>query len=396
MEWLEDEPGEKASTAAILFQVNPASIRMRQYRKRHQERNSRGTYNHHGGNNVILTEAQEVGIFRFCLEPLEAGLGATFSIIYAAICHLRQQEKQNPPSLVWFRQWLKKNPTLHTIKTKPIAHVRLTIHSEADLKAFFIEYQNTLTKYGIRRAEYIYNMDESGVRVGCPNGETVIVPTEIKELSTASPENRKSITIIETICADGSPPLPPVVICPGEKIMEDWVQNNVTGAEVIAVSQTGYTNESIAVSWLDHFIKHVDAGPEAHWRILLLDGHTTHHKDNFILKCHENHIVQFVFPSHLTHVLQPLDVGVFRSWKHYHNKAIHNALHGLDMEYTISSFYCDLSSIRKQTFQSHTIENSFKDAGMFPVAYQVALKKMRYYNARRDPKTGTDLPISER
>ena len=104
MEWLEEEPSEKASTAAIIFQVNPASIRMRQYRQRHQERNSRGTYNHHGGNNIILTKAQELAVFRFCLEQLEAGLGATPSIIYAAICYLRQQEKRNPPSLVWFRQ----------------------------------------------------------------------------------------------------------------------------------------------------------------------------------------------------------------------------------------------------------------------------------------------------
>jgi len=239
-------------------------------------------------------------------------------------------------------------------------------------------------------------MDEYGARVSCPTGETVIVPTEIKVLYTASPENRKSITIIETICADGSPPLPPVVICPGENIIEDWFQDNLTGAEVIAVSQTGYTNESIAVSSLDHFIKHVDAGPEVHLRILLLDSHTTHHKDDFILKCHENRIVQFVFPSDLTQVLQPLDVGVFRPWKHYHNKALHNAFHSLDMEYTIWFFFPDLSSIHEQTFQSHTIKNSFKDAGMFPVAYKVALKKMCYYNVRRDVKTGTHLPISER
>jgi len=239
-------------------------------------------------------------------------------------------------------------------------------------------------------------MDESGVRVGCPTGGTVIVPTEIKELYTASPENCKSITILETICADGSPPLPPVVICPGEKIMEHWVQDNLTGVEVIAVSQTGYTNESIAVSWLDHFIKHVDAGPEADWRILLLDGHTTHHKDDFILKCYENHIVLFVFPSHLTQILQPHNVEVFRPWKHYHNKAIHNALHSLHMEYTISSFFPDLSSIHEHTFQSHTIKNSLKDAGMLQVVYKVALKKMRCYNARRGLKTGTNSPMLER
>jgi len=146
MQWLEEELLEKASTAATIFNVNAASIWMRQYRKRHQERNSRGTYNRHGGNNVISTEAQELVVFRFSREQLEAGLGATPSIIYAAICHLRQQEQRNSPSLIWFQQWLKRNPTLHTIKTKPIANVRLTTHSEEDLKTFFVDYQNTLSK----------------------------------------------------------------------------------------------------------------------------------------------------------------------------------------------------------------------------------------------------------
>jgi len=103
-------------------------------------------------------------------------------------------------------------------------------------------------------------------------------------------------------------------------------------------------------------------------------------KNEFVIKCHENNIVPFQFPSHLTHVLQPLDVGVFRPLKYYHNKAIHHALYSLDMEYTISSFFRDLSSIREQTFQPYTIKNSFLESGMFPVSYKKALKKMHYYN----------------
>ena len=78
------------------------------------------------------------------------GLGATPSIIYAAICHLRQEEQRNPPSQIWYRKWLKKNPTLHTIKSKPIAHARVATHNEENLKAIFVEYLNTLTKYGIK------------------------------------------------------------------------------------------------------------------------------------------------------------------------------------------------------------------------------------------------------
>jgi len=164
------------------------------------------------------------------------GLGATPSILYAAICHLRQQENRNPPSLRWFQPWLKKNPVLHSIKTKPITQVHVRTHSEEDLKSFFLDYQNTLSKYGIQQAKYVFNMDECDVRIGCSTGEIVVVPTEVKELYTASPENRKSLTIIETICVDGSTPPPPIVICPGEKIMENCIQDNLSGGEVIAVA----------------------------------------------------------------------------------------------------------------------------------------------------------------
>ncbi|RPB04969.1 hypothetical protein L873DRAFT_1840235 [Choiromyces venosus 120613-1] len=220
-----------ASTAVKMFDVNPSSIRTRQLHRHHQERNSRGIFNSHGGNNLILTNAQEQAVSRFCLEQLEMCFGATPSILYATICHLRQQEKKNPPSLRWFQLWIKKIPHLHSIKTKPIAQTRITTHSEEDVKDFFVEYQNTVSKYGIKRAKYIFNMDESGVRIGCPTGEIIIVLIQVKELYTASLENHKSLTIIETICADGREPPPLVIICPGEKIMENCIQDNLTGAE---------------------------------------------------------------------------------------------------------------------------------------------------------------------
>ena len=65
------------------------------------------------------------------------------------------------------------------------------------------------------------------------------------------------------------------------------------------------------------------------------------------------------------------------------------------MEYTISSFFRDLSSIHMQTFQSHTIKNAFTDSGMFPVSFKGALKKMCHYNARRDLKTASGMTVSE-
>jgi hypothetical protein len=47
-------------------------------------------------------------------------------------------------------------------------------------------------------------MDEKGARLGCPAREYVIVPIYIKEMYTRVPENRKSLTVIESIAADGT------------------------------------------------------------------------------------------------------------------------------------------------------------------------------------------------
>ena len=325
----------------------------------------------------MMSDTQSKAIEAYCYEQWEMGMGATKKMVYAAICFLVGGKA---PSWRWFQKWLKNTPALCTIKTKPIARNRIETHTEKDLEKWFEKYRCTLDKYKIRSGRNIYNMDESGVRVGCPTGEEVVVPTHTKELYTASPENRKSVTIIEAISADGRKPPPPFVICPGKRIMESWIHDNLKGSEVIALSPTGYTNESIAIAWLRHFIKHTNAGPGKPWKMLLLDGHVTHENDEFVILAHENNVKPFEYPSHLTHVLQPLDVGVFRPWKHYHNKAIHHALRNLDYEYTITSLFRDLSNIREQTFKEYTIKNAFRNSGMWPVSFKAAKKKMREYS----------------
>ena len=90
-------------------------------------------------------------------------------------------------------------------------------------------------------------MDESGARVRCPGGEHVIVPTDVKELHTSSPENRKSVTIIKTIITDGREPLPPFVITPGQKIMDNQVAAELVRTKQVACSPTGYTNNQITM-----------------------------------------------------------------------------------------------------------------------------------------------------
>ena len=234
-----------------------------------------------------------------------------------------------------------------------------------------------IKRFKIKHAKNIVNFDETGARVGCAGSEDVIVPTEVMELYQASPENRKSVTICEAIRADGTEPPPPFIIVPGEKVMEAWVAQELVGEERIRPTTTGYTNNEVALEYLDHLILHLRAGLSKPWKILLLDSHESHKTDGFQLKAMQNHIFSFYFPSHLTHALQPLDVGVFRPWKHYHKQAISRAVRSLEFNYSISSFFQDLTSIRQDTFKHHTIVNSFEDSGMWPPSYKQGIKKVR-------------------
>jgi hypothetical protein len=64
-------------------------------------------------------------------------------------------------------------------------------------------------------------MDKLGARISYLTSEHVIIPIEVKELYTASPENHKSVTIIETIYADSREPLLSFIIASRKKIMDN-------------------------------------------------------------------------------------------------------------------------------------------------------------------------------
>ena len=79
-------------------------------------------------------------------------------------------------------------------------------------------------------------------------------------------------------------------------------------AQNVLLSESGYTTDQLAMEWLDHFIFHTQSTPTFDHKVLLFDSHTSHRKPEFTILAAENNIITYAFPSHLTHVLQPLDI----------------------------------------------------------------------------------------
>lgn len=63
------------------------------------------------------------------------------------------------------------------------------------------------------------------------------------------------------------------------------------------------------------------------WLLLIVDGYGSHSTIPFIIyQVTKSKIILFCLPPHSTHLPQPLDVGIFQPFKHYHPSAIDKAV----------------------------------------------------------------------
>jgi hypothetical protein len=88
------------------------------------------------------------------------------------------------------------------------------------------------------------------------------------------PENRKYITVIESICAIGTV-IPPIIIAQGRQHMTSWYNDKLSDDDLVLLSESGYTNNELAMLYLEHFTKCTNAGSDQPQKVLLMDSHTS-------------------------------------------------------------------------------------------------------------------------
>jgi hypothetical protein len=83
---------------------------------------------------------------------------------------------------------------------------------------------------------------------------------------------------------------------------------------MVTSSPSGWTNNDIGLAWLEQvFDRFTKDKARRSWRLLILDGHGSYLTMDFIEYCYQNMILLMVYPPHLTHTLQALDVVMFKS-----------------------------------------------------------------------------------
>ena len=103
----------------------------------------------------------------------------------------------------WPKRFCKRHLDLKMKKTTGLEKARAKALNPSAVNGFFNMLAEVIAEYNIL-PENIYNMDEKGLQLGIGARITAMVDRDQKIAYSIEDGNRELVTVIETICADGS------------------------------------------------------------------------------------------------------------------------------------------------------------------------------------------------
>ena len=209
----------------------------------------------------------------------------------------------------WIQKFLSRHPELKTRYSPPLDKERALAQDPDTLRGWFDLFQQTVNEYQIVN-EDIYNMDEKGFMQGVIGKLKVMVSKYERNAFMTQYSNQEWVSLIECVSMDGRI-LAPWIIFKGKQQKAAWYDFLPEGAH-IALSENGWNNNEIGLQWIQNcFEPQSRKTQKGLYRLLVLDGHASHINTQAIEFCEAHKILLLCLPPHTTHLLQPLDVGIF-------------------------------------------------------------------------------------
>ncbi|CAK5273436.1 unnamed protein product [Mycena citricolor] len=146
-------------------------------------------------------------------KPTEAGVcgqrGMPMSL--KTVEDLGTQLAGRPVGRSWAQRFKSRHANELTVRwTQQLEKCRANNLNTTTVNQYFDLLGNTIEKYDIKPSN-IYNMDEKGIQLGLSGRAQVLVDRDQKVVRRVTDGDRELVTVIETVCADGSSLAPTVI-----------------------------------------------------------------------------------------------------------------------------------------------------------------------------------------
>jgi len=274
----------------------------------------------------------------------------------------------------WIQKFLSRHPTLCLRVSQVIKRARAEVDVNG-IRGFFWEVVRHVAERQLT-ADQVFNMDETafGQQV---QSKKVIAVKGSKNCWSKSANTSSHVTVVGCGSATGFM-VPPAFITEGVCVNRYLLDSCCVEGSKVTVSAKGFMTASIFLVWLDHFSNSI---PDTVKRpiVLVYDGYGSHFNEKIVSKAVQLKIILVLLPSNATHILQPLDVAVFKPFKtilkrHFEGFMIENATTTFskkDMIQVASSAWLQGVVEREQN-----IIQGFETTGIWPLSFPNMLRRL--------------------
>lgn len=235
-----------------------------------------------------------------------------------AILNKTKQKKaviNNKPGQSWWKSFETRHPELCERFSQNLLYTRACV-SEEKIRTWFSEVETTLEYENLQRIDVsrIYNYDESAFMISSKGEKVLVRKGEKIAYNLGKNDDKECLTVLFGGNAAGQL-LPPMILF-NYKIIPRGVALLMPEGWGCGYTETGWETVESFYEWLKNLFYPWLLAEQIQFPIILyVDSHVSHMTLQLTDYCRAKKIVLIALYPNATHILQPMDVAVFRSLK---------------------------------------------------------------------------------
>ncbi|KAL0833065.1 hypothetical protein ABMA28_001177 [Loxostege sticticalis] len=219
--------------------------------------------------------------------------------------------KNGKPGNEWFKAFKERN-NLSVKKPQAVEYARKKAVDPFIIYPYFDLLKKTIEDLGLNdKPSAIWNLDETSFSKDPSKTKIVGRKGHASTRLIASP-GKDNTTVLLAANAVGEK-LPPLIIFKGKNVWDSWTSPDAYPNTTYAATTNGWMESEV----FENFFKKsfIPALGKQRPILLIYDGHSTHVGLNIIEEANKENVTILKLPAHTSHVLQPLDLAVMKSFK---------------------------------------------------------------------------------
>ena len=319
---------------------------------------------------TILTTDEEDLLAKYLVDMADMGFGLSREDAMAMAFTIAEKTKRTHPfkdgfaGRGWYDGFKARHPKLTLRSPQPLSYCRALCSNKAIIDDFFAKLGGVYGRLNlVSKPMQIYNADETGVGIVHKPGKVIAQLGRRNVYSVTAAEKGKTHTILSCVSASGTT-LPPLMVYPRKRCVPEKMKEGAVSGTMFVTSENGWINQALYLEWFRQFLQWI---PPVRPVLLIQDGHSSHLTIELIELAKANDVHLLCLPAHTTHILQPLDVGIFKPLKAFFSKACHRYIMKCPGRVITSDSLASLiGEAWPQAFTPLNVLSGFRKCGIYP------------------------------